>query len=377
MIKEFVEKIPQNSKIAIFGAGLSGTNLKEYIEVNRRDIKVLYYVDSFKEGNQDGLEIVKLIDLPKHTQEIDLLIVATRNRLFEQTIIFDYLGLNYLIVPNKLEKFFRLNQYEENIQKVSNILSTQEDKDLFKMIWDLVTGNEPYEIQNYVKEKHGIKLTGPTRNYQAQYQEFINKNEIKTVLDAGVCNGIQFFVYKKNFKNLQKIYGFEPMYDKFQNDIYDTFLKNIPEIEIIEFGLWNEATELSFVETQVQAGSHVQNAKMNKKLTENDKITTIKTTTIDKFKKEKNVEKVDFIKMDIEGAELSALKGAKETILSDRPQLAVSLYHNPTDYFEIPLYLYEILKDKDYNFHIGHYSPLHLETVLYAIPKELEQNKNC
>lgn len=77
----------------------------------------------------------------------------------------------------------------------------------------------------------------------------------------------------------------------------------------------------------------------------------------------------DFIKMDIEGAEMSALQGGIKTIQQCRPQLAISIYHSDSDFINIPLYLNEHLKD--YFFRLGHYSPRMSETVLYAIPKEL------
>ena len=77
--------------------------------------------------------------------------------------------------------------------------------------------------------------------------------------------------------------------------------------------------------------------------------------------------------MDIEGSELKALKGGEKTILSDRPQMAISIYHSMNDFVSIPLYLNNILEN--YTFHIGHYSYNHCETVLYAIPDELTEQK--
>ena len=90
--------------------------------------------------------------------------------------------------------------------------------------------------------------------------------------------------------------------------------------------------------------------------------------TMDKFCEERNVFP-DFIKMDIEGSELSALKGGMSTIKKCRPQLAISIYHSSEDFINIPLYLKENLEN--YTFRLGHYSPRLSETVLYAIPKEL------
>jgi hypothetical protein len=69
--------------------------------------------------------------------------------------------------------------------------------------------------------------------------------------------------------------------------------------------------------------------------------------------------------MDIEGSEINALRGAKNTIMKHRPKLAVCIYHKPTDLWEIPLYLKELVLD--YKLHLRHHSGFLNETVCYAI----------
>ena len=59
-------------------------------------------------------------------------------------------------------------------------------------------------------------------------------------------------------------------------------------------------------------------------------------TTIDKLSAELSLDRVDFIKMDIEGAERQALEGARETIQRFRPKLAIALEHRPEDLKDIP-----------------------------------------
>jgi FkbM family methyltransferase len=59
-------------------------------------------------------------------------------------------------------------------------------------------------------------------------------------------------------------------------------------------------------------------------------------TTIDKLVPELGLERVDFIKMDIEGAEVRALNGGRNTIARFHPLMALSAYHNPTDPMEVP-----------------------------------------
>jgi hypothetical protein len=61
----------------------------------------------------------------------------------------------------------------------------------------------------------------------------------------------------------------------------------------------------------------------------------VKAVKIDTLVEQLGLERVDFIKMDIEGAEVDALLGAKETISQFKPKLAICTYHRPTDPIEI------------------------------------------
>ncbi|HVX64990.1 MAG TPA: FkbM family methyltransferase [Bryobacteraceae bacterium] len=63
---------------------------------------------------------------------------------------------------------------------------------------------------------------------------------------------------------------------------------------------------------------------------------TVPLTTIDKIVAELKLDRVDFIKMDIDGAERNALRGAIDTVRRYRPALAISLEHGPRDAEEIP-----------------------------------------
>jgi hypothetical protein len=69
--------------------------------------------------------------------------------------------------------------------------------------------------------------------------------------------------------------------------------------------------------------------------------------------------------MDIEGAELKALKGASDIIRKNRPKLAISVYHKQNDMIDIPLFLKSVIPD--YRLYIRHYSIYPAETVLYAV----------
>lgn len=75
-------------------------------------------------------------------------------------------------------------------------------------------------------------------------------------------------------------------------------------------------------------------------------------------------DKVTFIKMDIEGSELEALRGAVNVIKRDKPRLAICIYHKPEDMYEIPFWIKETVPE--YKLYIRHHTDGILETVLYA-----------
>ena len=76
--------------------------------------------------------------------------------------------------------------------------------------------------------------------------------------------------------------------------------------------------------------------------------------------------KVTFIKMDIEGAELESLKGARKIIQEQKPKLAICVYHKKEDIFDIPEYILSL--NSEYKLYLRHYTLDEWDTVLYAIP---------
>ena len=75
--------------------------------------------------------------------------------------------------------------------------------------------------------------------------------------------------------------------------------------------------------------------------------------------------RVDVIKMDIEGGEGDALKGAEHTLRTFQPRLMISAYHRDDDLWVLRKQIQDI--NPNYTFHFGHHTPVQWESVLYAI----------
>lgn len=150
--------------------------------------------------------------------------------------------------------------------------------------------------------------------------------------------------------NYSEIFIFEPdsyCFDKCKKLINEIPLRNIT---IYNNGLWSKTDELSFWINS--KGSSRIDCKGSHK---------IKVVSIDEVLQDTEV---TFIKLDIEGSELEALKGAKETIKKYRPKLAICIYHKIEDLWEIPKYILDLVPD--YKLYVRHYTTYLYETVIYA-----------
>lgn len=120
--------------------------------------------------------------------------------------------------------------------------------------------------------------------------------------------------------------------------------------KIVEFGSDGGVTSHIVSDEPIAATSGIVVTKIS-----------MQTTTIDETVGE---ETVGFIKMDIEGAEFEALHGAQNTIIRDKPLLAICTYHREGDTLAFMEYLKQLVPE--YRFWLRHYGPARTETVLYA-----------
>ena len=81
-----------------------------------------------------------------------------------------------------------------------------------------------------------------------------------------------------------------------------------------------------------------------------------------------------FIKMDIEGAEYGALRGAAKVIQRDRPILAICVYHTQNDIWRIPLLVWEMLPE--HKLYLRAYEGDGFQTVMYAVPQGERYNSD-
>ncbi|WP_342738811.1 FkbM family methyltransferase [Bradyrhizobium sp. B117] len=179
------------------------------------------------------------------------------------------------------------------------------------------------------------------------------------VIEAGSCYGDTSLYFATKVGPEGKVIGFEFIPENL--DILRQNLELNPKyasnIEIIERPVWETSEKILYMMNN-GPGSQVSERPLFQGAVE------VKTISIDDMVRERNLPRVDFIKMDIEGAELSALKGAVGTLERFKPSLAICVYHKPNDWVDIPLFINSL--NLGYKMWLDHFTIYPEETVLYC-----------
>ena len=216
-----------------------------------------------------------------------------------------------------------------------------------------------YPIRFYYAPE-GIVIDFIEQQYRCQTTDFAIECEIGDhAIDAGGCWGDTALYFAHKVGPNGKVYSFEFLPDNLK--IYNRNLAMNPELKrrvnLIENPIWSTAGN----EISIDANGPGTSLRPND--SSHDKM-RFRTESIDHLVASGRIEKVDFIKMDIEAAELNALKGAEQTIRRFKPKLAITVYHSIKDFWEIPEWLDRL--GLGYKFYLRHFTIHAEETVLFA-----------
>lgn len=207
-----------------------------------------------------------------------------------------------------------------------------------------------YSIDSTIEE---IKSAWDRENYTLDGICLPESNDI--VISAGGFYGETAIWFADKIGPMGKVYSFEPSNENFIKLKKNIKINNLEDLIIpVKLGLWHEDTTLFF--NQDKECSHC---------TDNTGIDKIDVITIDSFVSINNLARVDFIKMDIERAEINALKGAINTIKRFRPKLAICAYHLADDIINIPELILSFVPE--YKIYFSQKKQDWVETVIFAI----------
>ncbi len=187
---------------------------------------------------------------------------------------------------------------------------------------------------------------------------YLAKHDIKkgeTIIDCGAYIG-EFTLYAaKAVGQSGRVIAFEPdpvIFKKLTTNIELNGLKNITALNK---GLWSKSGTLKFVGDSIKGYSFMAAEKDSNAI-------EVPVVSLDDELERLNIKKVDFIKMDVEGAEIEAIKGSARTLKAENAGLAIASYHT-VDGAKSCFALEKMLQELGYKAETAH--PKHLTT--YAI----------
>lgn len=281
-------------------------------------------------------------------------------------VVNPYSSLRFFFIDEELAGEMRIPVTDSRYQEVKALFSDEISVSTYQMLVNSRPYDSKEDVYDIVPYTDIKDMYYWSEDYWQSY-EFPRPQEKgkATVLDCGAYIGDSVLSMCKNIPQTDIIYyAFEPDQDnvlqmKRNKELYQCCSR----FEIMECGVGEKDDVLVF---KLPANQNKEGGRFfESKGGEGD--TKLEIRSLDGL--DLDIQGQLYIKMDIEGSELAALKGAENLIKTFKPYLAVCLYHRKNDLLQIPLFIKELLPD-DYDFYLrGGY-----HTILWAIPKKDEKN---
>jgi len=378
LYRDYVEKV-QGRRIILFGAGNNALHAL-HTWFQHGEVYEIWDNNPEKEGTSVGgytvnqprrissIDVSTIVILITVAEELSIVSIMAqlRNLGFENIYPLAILSLSNVIERYNADfskKFHELNSYriiEDNKNKIQEVRALLAD-DKSRYVYDAIVEKTKYNEDSYLDICDDI--------YEHYFSDgFFSYGDEEVFVDGGAFLGedtirLSEFIGKDRIK---KAYCFEPdaaNYIKCARNLKKYFQCDDVTISedrvksdrytVLRAGMWNENSNVGFVSygTHASVFAQLRNAIAEE---------SIQAVRIDDVVEDK----VTLIKMDIEGAEIPALEGAKKTILKDKPKLAICIYHNIEDLWKIPLLIHSLVPE--YKLYVRHHTIKFWDSVLYA-----------
>lgn len=375
-----------NIPVVLFGAGSAGKEL--YPLFKSHGIEPVCFCDNNQERHGDlccGIRVISPSELSElHKNSLVVTTVARHHQdIKAQLVAQGLIPDRILSIDEKaLTRFYShvclahwtedaLISHEDFLLEAYNLMADDSSRSFYIKYLSLLTNGSDYRsFRNF------IDTFSDTNAYAYRVSEsflYFNTDIVRlyndeVLIDCGAYDGdsaIEFITAcKKQNVTYKHIHCFEP--DPFIFDKLSMQVAPLSNISINNCGLWTHSTTISFVNTEREIPGATRVIRDSGDIHFSDEKMANSLVPVVSIDEQFPNEKITFIKMDIEGAEIEAIQGAQNLIRRCKPRLAISLYHKRNDIFEIPLAINRIIPG--YKFYLRQFSDALSETVLFAIP---------
>lgn len=339
-----ISEVLQTEHLLLFGAGPHGQAVHRYLKQQGIAVKGFIDNDPLKQRNDiDGLPV----EAPQYLNKYpDSLVLVTARHAVRP--ILKQLA-DYSVSAISFDTFFATHHIERLAKLRNNLLNDSHSKLCFDgIVKTMLTGDNGYCAD-----------VAEADQYFALPQFFNIGSDHYVDAGAYVGDTIERFLWAHN-GIFNHIYAFEPGAVQFKamekrlDRLCDEWAIERSKFSLIRAGLGEQNGELALPSTpQLQSTSFIAAHGSGEEM--------LPVFALDQYLQDIPV---SCLKADIEGMEMPMLRGAQETIKRYRPRMALSIYHEPTDLFEIAEYVHELVPE--YKMALRQHAPLLMDTVLYC-----------
>ena len=314
----------ESRPIVVYGMGNGADKLIERFKKYNIEISDFFASDGFVRGHTfHGMRVKSFSEIKETYPEFIIVLSFASNRL-EVLEMLEKIDSEYeMYVPDMPvagEEYFDrefYNAHYDEIIKAYEHFSDVDSKNAYASVINYkLTGKMQYLMDTYSTKDE-------------LYSE-LSETSVKTYIDAGAYNGDTAKEAISYFPEIQEIVAIEPDPKNYKKLIKFSETVESPKIRLVNAAVWNESGAGEF------SSSGNRNSSISSTMSYQHKDTDVSLISIDSLGLSP-----DYIKYDVEGAELEALMGSHKTIEKTHPTLLVSLYHRSRDIFAIPNYLLE------------------------------------
>lgn len=360
--KEFYEIISSYKYSIVYGAGMvTCPCLLKLMKFFNKVPVAITDSDVNKWGNFiEDIPIISLTAIKEQYGTDGLVIIAVKGREEDSYSIGQQLrdaGFGNVMECTEWLKYregMDLSDYNlMSDSKENEIIKAKESLEkLLYLLEDKESFSEIYEIIKFRLLPYNCNFS--YYDYPYFKSSLFDHKRIEHIVDCGAYRGDSLLECLGSLDRWISYYACEM--DKINLLVLNKRIQTLPEkfmnkIKVFPYAIYEKDGLIKITEDG-SVGSHINKKEGN---------TMIECRKLDTILRNK---KVDYIKMDMEGAEASALKGGIGLIRKNKPILVISLYHNDKDLWEIPLYISENVEN--YHYYIRREGLA--EYILIAVP---------
>ncbi|MBI4350316.1 MAG: FkbM family methyltransferase [Elusimicrobia bacterium] len=329
--------------IVLYGDGWYAPYVREYLARSGLSPAACFADD----GCAASAGTVSFGEIERRFERFNVVIAFANSRLAEEKLrrkdsgrlagvySFDVIGT---LLDYKLDRAY-LERHEESFRRVHGMLGDELSRKTYAAFLGAKLGGGAGPLYEVLRKDQYFP------------EDIIKLSDREVFVDGGAYTGDTLLTFiRKAGNKYGRCYAFEPEPENISKLKELAGRQRFRAVSVIGKGLWSKADTLRFTASEGPAGSAISETGA----------VSIETEAIDNAAPD-----ATYIKLDVEGAELEALKGAAGTIKKNRPKLAVCLYHKPGDLFEIPLFIKSLVPE--YRLFLRQHQPVSCELVLYAV----------